>query len=140
MAGSDNQTNRGDKVDHSARSNSADETGRNLFHAAYSAPPDRNGNGTEGGGSDGPSGGGRDDGGSSDGGRDDGGSGSSVTRPRHHHHRHVEYPLPEVNPFVIIGANPGEVRTNNNGKFDEITPKTSTSANPGEVRPGVRVQ
>lgn len=52
----------------------------------------------------------------------------------------ILYPLPEVEPFVIINANPGEVRPTTTRSGAELTPDKVASSNPGEVRPGIRVQ
>lgn len=52
----------------------------------------------------------------------------------------ILYPLPEVEPFVIINANPGEVRPTTTRSGAELTPDKVASSSPGEVRPGIRIQ
>jgi hypothetical protein len=68
-----------------------------------------------------------------------GSTGGSRGGSHHRHHENTPYPLPEKEPFVIIGANPGEVRTGTESPSTQLTPHTSTNAQ-GEVRPGTRVQ
>jgi hypothetical protein len=57
-------------------------------------------------------------------------------RRRRDNDRAPMYPLPDAEPFVIINANPGHVRTNADLDLPDVT---ITDAQ-GTVRPGTRIQ